>query len=51
MEVGALFDNVHSISNLMFQYLRIIKDIAYNRNQSKKIWPTIFSLKGQYIRL
>ena len=30
----------------MFQYLRTIKDIDYNRNQSIKIWPTIFFKKG-----
>ena len=48
--MGVLFDNVNSISNLMFQYLRIIKDIAYNRDQSKKICPIIFSLKRQHIR-
>ena len=33
----------------MFQYLRIVQDVDYNRNQSKKIWSTIFSLKRQYI--
>ena len=33
----------------MFQHLRIIEDIDYGRNQSKKPWPTIFSLKRQYI--
>ena len=30
----------------MIQYLRIIKDIDYNRNQSEKVWPTIFFKKG-----
>ena len=40
----------HSISNLMFQYLRTIKDINYNRNQTKTIWHTTFFLKWQYIR-
>ena len=43
--VSLLFNkyfNYHSIWNLMFHYLRMIKDIDYNRNQSKKIWPTIF---------
>ena len=36
----------HSMSNLIFQYLRAIKYNDYDRNQNKKIWPTIFSLKG-----
>ena len=39
--------NCHSISNFL---IKIIKDIDYNRNQSKKIRCTIFSLKRQYIR-
>ena len=41
--------NYNSISNLTLRYLRTIKDIDYNRNQSKKVWPTIFSLKGQFV--